>query len=222
MKTFVLSTAAGLLLAAGASAQGPASHDHVGHDHAGHDHDGHDHAGDERPRLIGADFAADDHAGHEHAGLVADEHAGHRHGPHGGEVDSFPEVRVETLIDRDGLRFWLTDPAGRPLASRGLGGQAVMRVEGAEKRYSYDLAPPAAPTVRDREAPGVRSGEADAATLAVPLALSKVAGRRVAVAVRLTGVSGTGADGVIVRQIARIPAPSGLEAPAIQTLRPVR
>ena len=172
--------------------------DHAGHDHG--DHAGHDH-GDHGGHDHGA--LGDDHAGHDHSGLHG-EHAGHDHGAHGGEVDRFGRVRVETLVDHAGLRFWLTDADGRALPTDRVRGVVALRVEGSEKRYRYDLAP-----TRDRD------GRPE--PLALPLNLGKVAGRRVAVAVRLDGVPGAGPDGVVVRQTTRIVAPPAVGRPVRAT-----
>ena len=172
--------------------------DHAGHDHG--DHAGHDH-GDHAGHDHGA--PGDDHAGHDHSGLHG-EHAGHDHGAHGGELDRFGRVRVETLVDHAGLRFWLTDADGRALPTDRVRGVVALRVEGSEKRYRYDLAP-----TRDRDS--------RPEPLALPLNLGKVAGRRVAVAVRLDGVPGAGPDGVVVRQTTRIVAPPAVGRPVRAT-----
>ncbi|MFH5804652.1 hypothetical protein [Alienimonas sp. DA493] len=193
MKTLI-STAALALLTANVAAAQSAYDPHAGHDHG--DHTGHDH-GDHAGHDHGP--VGDDHAGHDHSGLHG-EHAGHDHGAHGGEVDRFGPVRVETLVDHAGLHFWLTDASGRALPTERVRGVVALRVEGSEKKYRYELTP-----TRDRD------GRPE--PLALPLNLGKVAGRRVAVAVRLDGVPGAGADEIVVRQTTRIVAPPAVGRP---------
>ena len=87
-------------------------------------------------------------------------------GGHGGVVTEHGRVRCETVLDARGLSLFLTDADGRPVPARGVRGAAVLRVAGNPKSYRYDLFPAA-------------GEDAPPNLLALPLDLSKVAGREV-------------------------------------------
>ena len=147
------------------------------------------------PALASAQ-SAPSHAGHGHApaapGVVC-EHCG----VHGGEMTTVGPLRCETVLNAGGAQFWLTDAEGRPVAARGMRGAVSLQVAGNPKSYRYDLYPAA-------------GANAPSNLLALPLDLSKVAGREVAVAARLAGVPGAGPEGVTLRRTAVIADPAAL------------
>ena len=130
--------------------------------------------------LLAPAFAAaqsgPNHAARDHA---AAGDACERCGPHGGEVGAVGSLRCETVLNAGGVQFWVTDAQGRPVAARGMRGVVSLRVAGNPKGYRYDLYPAAG----ENAPPNL---------LALPLDLSKVAGREVSVAARLSGVPGAG------------------------------
>ena len=157
-------------------------------------------------------YAQGSHAGHDHAALGASAGAS-AHAPafsrrgadgacgecgtHGGEMTDLGRLRCETVLNAGGVQFWLTDSQSRPVAARGMRGVVSLRVAGNPKGYRYDLYPAAGETTPPN-------------LLALPLDLSKVAGREVSVAARLSGVPGAGPEGVTLRRTAVIADPAEL------------
>ena len=162
-------------------------------------------------------FAQGSHAGHDHTAHGASAHAPASSccgadggcgecGAHGGEMTDLGRLRCETVLNAGGVQFWLTDAQGRPVAARGMRGAVSLRVAGNPKGYRYDLYPAAG----ENAPPNL---------LALPLDLSKVVGREVSVAARLSGVPGAGPEGAIARRTAKIADPA---AAALAVGTPVR
>ena len=162
-------------------------------------------------------YAQGSHDGHDHDARGASAHAPASScrgadgacgecGAHGGEMTDLGRLRCETVLNAGGVQFWLTDAQGRPVAARGMRGVVSLRAAGNPKGYRYDLYP-------------VAGENAPPNLLALPLDLSKVAGREVSVAARLSGVPGAGPDGATVRRTATIADPA---AAALAVGTPVR
>ena len=99
--------------------------------------------------------------------------------PRKGTVQQVGDFLVETVLKPAGLRLFVSDLKKQPLALKDVRGIATLRIEGAAKRYRYDLFP--------------ETGRKEAAdSLAVAVNLSRIAGKDVEISYQLIGLPGTG------------------------------
>ena len=139
----------------------------------------------------GVAFAQHDPAMHEHAAgqmqagqEAAQSMAPHeaksaesQEGPHGGSLSSAEDLQLETLVEPGGVRLFAYNAEGQPLDLRNVRGVATLSLEGAAKRYRYDLYP----EVRQDQS-------ADA--IGVRVDLSQIAGRKGELNFQLIGLTG--------------------------------
>lgn len=128
-------------------------------------------------------------AQHEHAGHAMGPGSGTKQpaavmeqpqaGPHGGTLRQVDGMQIETVVAPGGLRVFAYDRQGQPMDVRDGRGLAMLKVEGGAKRYRYDLYPEIAK-------------DGSAASLAVAVDLSRIAGRNVDVEYQLVGLPGSG------------------------------
>jgi YHS domain-containing protein len=98
--------------------------------------------------------------------------------PQGGTMQQVGSLMVETVIELGGLRVFVYDQQGQPVELNRVRGLATLQVEGDAKRYRYDLFPEI-------------GQDQSAASLAVAVDLSRMAGRKVSIDYQLIGLPGT-------------------------------
>lgn len=109
-------------------------------------------------------------------------------GPHGGTLKQAAGLQFETLVAPGGIHVHAYDSSGQPLAVARARGAVALRVEGAAKRYRYDLLPDG----KNR--------------LAAPVDLSKIAGRQVELELQLVGLPGSPRRPIRYTEVATVPA----------------
>lgn len=109
-------------------------------------------------------------------------------GPHGGSLKSQSGLLLETLVSTSGIKMYVYDRSGEPIAVEGGRGAASLRIEGDAKRYRYDLLP---------------DGKG---ALTAPVNFERIAGRQVELQLHLVGLPGIGNRLLSFTEVTSLPA----------------
>lgn len=123
--------------------------------------------------------------GHQHSSPIRNSVP--QRGPHGGTLKQSGNLSLETVVQQSGIKLYVFNHDGRPVALDRGRGSASLRIEGNAKRYRYDLLP---------------DGRG---ALAAPVNLSKIAGRQIEVELQVAGLPSLGSRPLSFSEVATVP-----------------